>query len=263
MNETSEEKPGQNGLLSGVRLLLTRPEIKLDSLQTELRKHGAEVVSHPLIEYSEPSDMDLVREVGRRINEYGMLVFLSRHAVSRADQYFLSDATAVPPIAAIGSGTQDCLKVCGHEVSIVPAESNSESMAEVLIEQFRTNANEKPILILRADRGSDVLPIALKEAGIPFKELAVYQSRDVSEADPLILQQLSEGRFDWLTVTSSSIASNAVKLFGEQLAGTKIASISPTTSRVVTDAGLTVTAEATGYNFDGLVKAIVEHHLSN
>lgn len=253
--------PDENGPLDGVRVLVTRPGIKPDSLRTELVEHGAVVVSHPLIEFSEPPDLDHVREVGSRVADYSMLVFLSRRAAYCADEYFLKNAVIVPPIAAIGPGTWKCLKTRGYKVGLVPAESNSESMAETLVEHFRSQNSEKPILILRADRGSNVLPIALEEADIPFKELAVYQSHDVTQANPHVVNDLAKGKFDWLTVTSSSIAFNAAKLFGSHLAQTKLVSISPTTSRAAEEAGLTITAEATDYNTSGIVKAILEHHL--
>jgi len=244
-------------------VLITRPASSPDSLFTELQELGADVVRHPLIEFSEPPDLDGVREMESRLGEFSMLVFLSRRAAFAADKYFLGNAVIIPPIAAIGPGTWRCLKTRGYKVSFAPKESNSESMAEMLIEQFRADDCSKPILILRADRGSNVLPIALEQAGVPFKELAVYQSDDVTEADPVILQELSEGKFDWVTVTSSSIAFNAAKLFGSHLRNMKVASISPTTSRAATEAGLVVTAEATDFNASGLVDAILKHHMNS
>ena len=263
MNLPSEQMPSENSPLNGVRVLVTRPGIKPDSLRMELVEKGAIVVSHPLIEFSEPPDLDHVQDVGSRVADYCMLVFLSRRAAHCADEYFLKNAVAVPPIAAIGPGTWKCLKARGYKVSLIPAESNSESMAESLVEHIRDQNYEKPILILRADRGSNVLPIALEEAGIPFKELAVYQSNDVTQANPHVLNDLSKGKFDWMTVTSSSIAFNAAKLLGANLAHTKLVSISPTTTRAAEEAGLTIAAEATDYNACGIVKAILDHHLRN
>lgn len=241
-------------------MLVTRPASESDALGLGLRELGAEVVSHPLIEFAAPGDLARIQETSKRLAEFSVLVFLSRRAVLAASDLLIKDVGSLPPIAAIGPGTRDCLQSCGFEVDFVPQEFNSESMADLLIKQHRSTGFSKPILISRGDRGSDVLPTALRHAGIAFEELIIYHSRDVAEADPDILAELSKGKFDWVTISSSSIAANAAKLFGERLSNTKIASISPTTSQTAIECGLSITAEATRYDVGGLVEAILNHH---
>ena len=135
------------------------------------------------------------------------------------------------PIAAIGPGTRDNLLERGFQVDSIAEPSNSESMAALLMERFGQQSISKPLLILRGDRGSRVLPEMLEEAGIPFQELVVYESKDVAAADPQVLASLADGAFDWLTVSSSSIAAGAGRLFGDAVGATRVASISPTTSK--------------------------------
>lgn len=259
MSDQSSQKPDQNGPLHGIRVLVTRPVTTPDSLVSGLEKLGAETVRHPMIEYASAPDPARLEDISARLDQFCMLAYLSRQAASAFDEQASPDKESMPPIGAIGNGTRECLQQSGYEVEFLPGESNSESMAEILIERFRSLGYSKPILILRANRGSDVLPNALTAAKIPFEELAVYQSLDVTAADPTVLRDLAEGKFQWLTITSSSIACNVARLFSDHVGTTKIASISPTTSQAAAKARLSVTVEATEYNVDGLIDAIVRH----
>lgn len=265
MSDQSSQKPDQNRPLSGVQVLITRPSRKPDPLAEKLESLGAEAVSHPMIAFSEAPDQDKLKDAFERINEFSMIAFLSRQAAIAFEQQYkqpLKSMAPLPPMAAIGTGTRSCLQQQGYEVQFLAEESNSESMADLLIKQFRSAGSFKPILILRADRGSEVLPTALTAANIPFEELAVYSSQDIAAADPAILEDLASGKFQWLTITSSSIAQNVARLFADHIGTTKIASISPTTTQAATESGLSVSAEATEYNMGGLVDAIVRYEES-
>ena len=259
MSDQSRQKPDQNGPLHGIQVLVTRPAMTADPLVIGLEKHGAETVRHAMIHYSGAPDPARLVSIARRLDQFCMLAFLSRHAASAFDEQTSPSKESIPPIGAIGIGTRECLQQRGYEVEFLPQKSDSESMAEILIERFQSLGFSKPILILRANRGSNVLPTALTAANVPFEELAVYQSLDVKEAEPAVLRDLADGKIHWLTITSSSIACNVAKLFADHIGDTKIASISPTTTQAATEAGLSVDAEATEYNMDGLVDAILRH----
>ena len=262
MVDQSSQKFNENRSLGGIRVLVTRPNRTPDSLVQKLESLGASAVLHPMIMFTDAPDKDRLRAVLERLSEFSIAAFLSRQAAMAFEQQSdqRPDSTPpMPPIAAIGSGTRAALDQLGYVVHFIAQESNSESMAELLIEQFRSTGSSKPILILRANRGSDVLPTALTAANVPFEELAIYSSADITAADPAIRQDLADGKFQWLTITSSSIAQNVAKLFADQIGTTKIVSISPTTTQAATEAGLSVAAEATEYNMDGLVDAIVRY----
>jgi uroporphyrinogen III methyltransferase/synthase len=61
---------------------------------------------------------------------------------------------------------------------------------------------------------------------------------------------------DWITVTSSSIATAAARLFGERLRTWRIASISPVTTAALERCGLRPTVEAAEATSSGLVAAM-------
>ena len=246
-------------------MLITRAQRQNVGLAQALEKLGAEVVSHPLIRIDWVEDMGRVNDCLERIEDFATVAFLSQNAAI----HFAVALSAVersqtmPPVGAIGPGTKSKLEKRGYTVQFLPEEANSESMANALIRKYQSSGFTKPILILRANRGSDVISRELNAVEIPFVELAIYRSVDVDETDPAVLQSLQAGEIDWLTVTSSAIATNAARLFGDVTGSTKIVSISPTTSQAARDAGLTVAAEATEYNMDGLIEAIIkqQHNL--
>jgi uroporphyrinogen-III synthase len=117
-------------------------------------------------------------------------------------------------------------------------------------------------LVVRADRGSDVLSTQLYNAGVEFRQIVVYQSFDVEVADRRVLGDLTMGDFDWVTVTSSAIARATVKLFGQHLEQTKLVSISPATSGQLETLGFSPAAEAKQYNMRGVFQSIVNFESS-
>jgi uroporphyrinogen III methyltransferase/synthase len=91
------------------------------------------------------------------------------------------------------------------------------------------------------------------------QQAVVYESRDVTAPDPEIAEALSDGRVDWVTVTSSAIARSLVAMFGTELARVRLAAISPLTAGVLQDAGFEVAAIADPYTSAGVVDAILHH----
>ena len=99
------------------------------------------------------------------------------------------------------------------------------------------------MLLIRGDRGSDVLDQRLAQQEIECESVVAYRSVDVAEAQPVAVELLAAGQIDWVTATSSAIGRSAVRLFGQWLVGdsgveenpqAKLVSISPTTCLLYT-----------------------------
>ena len=78
----------------------------------------------------------------------------------------------------------------------------------------------------------------------------------MTAADPEVAEAMSQGRIDWVTVTSSAIARSLVALFGDELRACRLASISPITSQTLRELGRDVAVEAEEYTTAGVVKSI-------
>ena len=113
------------------------------------------------------------------------------------------------------------------------------------------------VLLIRADRGRDVMRRELEQAGHEVVEVAAYATRPVATLDGDDEARLDAAPIDWVTITSGAIAEGAVRLFGERMRRWRIASLSPVTSGVLTALGFPPDCEALDSSAAGLVEAIL------
>jgi uroporphyrinogen III methyltransferase/synthase len=156
-------------------------------------------------------------------------------------------------IGVVGKATASCLADYRINADVIPDEFTAESLLKSL--QTR-DIGSKRILLVRADRGSDLLPEGLKKLGAEVHEIAAYQNVDIVEVDEAVRSQLSDGGIHWITVTSSATAKNLHRLFGDGLRTSRLAAISPLTAGVLEELGLEVSAVADPYTMQGIVDAI-------
>jgi uroporphyrinogen III methyltransferase/synthase len=244
--------------LFGKKILVTRPAHQATALAGPLAELGADVLFQPAIEIGPPDDWGPVDLGLDRVGEFDWLVFSSSNGVRHLLERLLAkngrDLRGLGSIklAAIGPGTAEELQRYHLKADLVPDEFRAESLAGKLA----GHARGQRFLLARASRGREVLAEELAAAGGIVEQMVVYQSNDVTAADPQIAELLQAGKIDWVTVTSSAIAKSLVRLFGEVLNQTKIASISPITSGTLRELGLKPAAEAKEYTMAGVVEAI-------
>jgi uroporphyrinogen III methyltransferase/synthase len=248
--------------LFGRRVLLTRPEELATAARDRLRELGADVAVQPAIEIGDPDDFGPLDEALSDLGRFDWIVFVSRNGVTSTMRRIAAagrDMRAFAPvrIAAIGPGTAETLAEHGLRADLIPPEFRAESLAAALVAEMQ-QAKGKRFLLIRASRGREVLADTLRAAGAEVRQVTAYRSSDVTEVDAEIAATIEAGKFDWVTVSSPSIARSLVALFGDALAKTKLASISPVTSEELVGLGYPPAAEARSYTLDGIVEAIVE-----
>ena len=254
--EVSTSKP-----LSGCTVMVTRASHQADGLVDLLAPLGAEVILQPAIEILETSSWGRFDAAIKRFDGFSRVVLVSANAArfffSRVNDTSVSEVTAADlarvEFAAIGSATAAIAADQGVRVALIPDRSDSGALADLL----ERNPTAGKTMVVRADRGSAVLGDRLKQAGCPFEQFPIYQSRDVTEVAPEVLDKMQNNMIGWTTVTSSAIGASLLNLFGTDLQKTRLVSISPTTTQALESLGLKVDAEATDYNMSGLVDAIV------
>jgi uroporphyrinogen III methyltransferase/synthase len=249
--------------LVGRTILVTRPIEQSEGLVEALSELGAAVLVQPAIEIGPPRDWSAADQAISELATFDWLVFSSANGV----RYFLERlphhrldlrALGQSKIAAIGPGTADALAEFHLRADLLPEEYRAESLAEALA----PGSNGRRVLLLRASRGREVLAEMLTARGAEVRQAVVYESGDVSTADPEVAASLREGQIDWVTVTSSAIARSLVVLFGADLHRTKLAAISPLTAGVLQEAGLASVAVAESYTTAGIVEAILKAEAS-
>ena len=205
-----------------MRVIVTRPRGQAGPLVERLEALGAEVVECPLIEIERTSDSEIDG------SGYDWLVITSPNGAEEIARR----GRNLPRVAAVGPGTAEALRARGIEPAFVPRESSQEG----LLAEFPRPAGR---VLFAAAEGARRLPI--EELGADF--VSLYRTR-------LLRPEPPDG--DVVVLASGSAARAYAGVGGAAPAVT----IGPETSRVARSVGLTVAAEASSHDLDGLLAAV-------
>jgi len=249
--------------LSGQRIIVTRPFADAHASAPILEALGAEVLLAPAIAIRPALDHGPVDEAIRSLDTFDWLVFTSANGV----QFFLDRLMELGEdlrslgrlkLAVIGPGTAQALTRYHLRADLVPESFRSESLVEALL----PHARGMRILLARADRGRQFLNDELGKLA-EVHQVTVYRNEDADTLPLEVLERIAEGSVDWVTLTSSAIATRFHALLPAAArdrmgSGVGIASISPVTSETIRGLGWNTTVEASKSTWDGLVQAIAD-----
>jgi uroporphyrinogen III methyltransferase/synthase len=249
--------------LFGQRIVVTRPFEEGGRAAAVLEAMGAEVLLAPTVVIRPISDPRPLDEAIGRLASYDWLVFTSGNGV----RFFLDrlfhlglDLRALGhlKLAAIGPMTAQVLTAFHLRADLVPESYRSEALAEALAGQ----AEGRRILLARANRGRSLLKDELRKWA-QVDQLAVYENADAPALPEEVLERVEAGTVDWITLTSSAIATRLHELLPEAArrrvgSNIRLASISPVTSETVVRLGWDVAAQTSVHTWEGLVEAIVK-----
>jgi uroporphyrinogen III methyltransferase/synthase len=248
------------GPLAGRCVLVTRPAGQGDELAAFVRAAGGNCLHLPLVRIEPPASWEALDAAIARADTYDWIVFASANGVRSFVERLRHagrDARALGTarLAAIGPATSRELVSAGLQADLAPDTFSSEGLAEA----FAAVPRGGRFLLVRADRGRDLLRQELSARGHTVDEVAAYRSVSVEPLDPETLAAVDRAGIDWITITSSAIAEAAVRVFGDRLHRWRVASLSPITSATLARAGIRVEAEAAEATAAGLVAALVAH----
>ncbi|QDU38809.1 Uroporphyrinogen-III C-methyltransferase [Maioricimonas rarisocia] len=254
----------ENRPLLGRRVGVTRPEHQAAPQINRLFELGAEPVLLPAIQILPPESWDEIDAALETLDHYDWIVFTSANGVaSLLDRLWERGgdirALGYARTAAIGSATADAMRERHLQPDLVPDEFRAEALADALA----PHVAGKRVLWARANRGRDVLPNELRAAGAHLDELVVYRNLDIEQLPEEAVEAITEGRLDWIGLSSPSIAHSLSGLLPatarEQLGtSVRLAAISPVTAEAAKEEGLPVAAVAAEFTWDGIFDAIVE-----
>jgi uroporphyrinogen III methyltransferase/synthase len=247
--------------LFGRRIVVTRTRKQASVLSTRLRILGADVFELPTIRVEAPEDLMEFGELVRDAFQYEWLIFTSANGVDAFFDMFYrlySDARSIGnvKIAAIGPATAQRVKAFHLSVDFQPTEFVAEAIVDGLL-KLGSVENLK-FLIVRALGAREVLPKRLAELGAIVDEAIAY--RTVPETNDMsgTLERFQAEGADLVTFTSSSTVENFLALKLPWPSKMKTASIGPITSETMRKMGLSVDVEASQYDVDGLVEAVLQ-----
>jgi uroporphyrinogen III methyltransferase/synthase len=250
--------------LFGRRVLVTRPRGQENEMLRQLESLGASVSLLPGVEIREIGDWGPVDRAIANLASYGWLVFTSANGVRAFIARLLHAgrdlrALGTVKLAAIGPATADALRRFHLEPDVVPASYRSEGLVEALKERV----TGQRVLLARADRGRELLRDELSKVA-EVEQVAVYSQVDAVDPDPAIVADLRNGKFDFVTLTSSNIARALIRSLDAQgmahirSGAVRLISISSVTSSAVREFELPVAAVAKEETSGGIIAAIID-----
>ncbi len=248
--------------LAGALVVITRARDQASELAAKLEALGAQVVEFPTIEVRPAEDYRALDAALANLPAYDWLIFTSANGVKFFQERLELRGRELlayhGKVCAIGPATRKAVEKIGLYVTLLP----EEYVAESLVAAFEGyELAGKRVLLPRAAVARDLVPAELSRRGAQVDVVEAYRTvvpRDLSARAREVF--FSGRKPDWITFTSSSTVTNFVQAAGSHtLEGIKVASIGPVTSSTLRKFGLDVTAEASPYNVEGLVEALLRH----
>jgi uroporphyrinogen-III synthase len=243
------------GSLSGLRILLTRPEGEgADEWGAAFAEAGAVLIAYPTVSILPPESWQRVDETIANLSTYDWIVFTSQTAVAffvRRLQTgrFPSDLRA--KIAAVGKSTAQSIERLGGNVALVPEDNRQEGLALAL---GALPAGTRVLFPLAAG-GRTLLVQVLRDQGCIVDTVTIYRTEPKPDLSP-------PPEFNVAVFASPSALRAFVDRLGvSALAGKTTAVIGPTTAKEAEANGLRVVV-AESPSVSALVHAISQSRLN-
>lgn len=243
--------------LAGKRVLVTGTRYMAKEMEAELEALGAETVAISVIE-SLPLQDDAVTAAIEGIGDYRWIVFTSGNGVEIFFQTLKKLSVDIRRMmhlkfAAVGKNTADALAEYGFRCDFVPSRFSGADLAKEWIPGL---GRQDKVLLMRAKEGSSVLPEELSKAGIPYADVALYETWVDERRSDELNRAVTEA--DYVTVASGSAVRAFCKMVQEYPAvDAKVVSIGPSTTKVAEELGLPVYKSASEYTAAGIAEAIL------
>ncbi|MDF2989196.1 MAG: uroporphyrinogen-III methylase and Uroporphyrinogen-III synthase [Eubacterium sp.] len=253
----------QKGLLSGKRIVVTRPAEQSDTLVQGLEEYGAHVTEFPVIRISEVQDFEPLNRALNKLASYSWLVFTSSNGVEILFSKLKEHKTDLRKLhglklAAVGPATEEALNARGLYSDYTPDQYTSEQLLNGLLKLVDSKDR---ILVVNSQLSGPELPQGFKANGINCDEVAVYTTvaNALENKIEFLLPELEKAHY--ITFTSPSAVKAFVSMVGKDTAGKLSAGvicIGPVTENAAWEQGLKVTAVADRHDSIGIMKKIIE-----
>ena len=258
--------------LTGLRVVVTRPEHQASGLVAAFAAAGAAVEELPLLAVVPPSDLEpLIRaaaEVAAGTGRFDWIVFTSANGV---DAFLARLGHPLPGglrAAVVGPATAAALRRHGREADLVATGGDGAGLAAELgpLAAARLAASQAPLRVLfpmAADAGP-AIAAGLTAGGAEVTRVVAYDKRLPAGA-PARARRIFGGDpadpLGWVTFTSPRTVAHFVSLFGEgwrtRRPTLRAASIGAITTRALARAGIDPAAEAASPGDGELVEAVI------
>ncbi|MBI4446731.1 MAG: uroporphyrinogen-III synthase [Acidobacteria bacterium] len=254
--------PSPQSPLKGRTILITRRSAQSKVFRELLEKAGARVVEAPTIEI-EARPLLEVLPVLSRLAEYDWLILTSPNGAEIFLLYLAEAGFSVPAavrICAIGPATARVLEEHGQKVALLPKIYQAEGILEDFMSLHQGHVKGLKVLLARASRARDLLPLKLQEFGVEMTVLALYDTVIPPESGPVLAKVLEKEAPDLVAFTSSSTVENFLTLLEGQPPGAfRFAAIGPVTGDTARRLGLNVVVQPEQATIPDFVRSIEQY----
>jgi uroporphyrinogen-III synthase len=256
------------GALTGKRIVVTRAPDQAAELIRALESRGATVLALPTVSFAPPEDAKDFDAALARLAEFDWTLFTSPNAVRffcRRWRELGNDSATLGSlrgrVAAVGTATAQAAEAEEMRVDYIAQTQTGESLGF----ELRDSMSGKKVLLPRSDRVDDRLPSALCEAGALVSEVVAYRTLCPQTLDKQILTQIRSAQVDAIVFASASAFQNTATFIpvAELVAlseRVRFATIGPSTTRALQEAGVRVAIESNDASSAGLVDAIDKYY---
>lgn len=200
--------------LSGLTVLVTRPEHQAASLCRLIEQAGGQALRLPLLTIHDTSNLPAVTERLARLGDYDLAIFISPNAVRYGVAAIHRAGGGLPAglkLATVGQGSaRQLLESLGRGPDLVPSHQfDSEGLLAL---EALQRLDGKRVLILRGNGGRELLADTLRQRGAQVDYLELYR-----RAAPAVLVAGDDrlAKADIIIVTSSEGLNNLLTLLPE------------------------------------------------
>jgi len=192
-------------------IAVTRPRHQTEHFQRMLEEAEAHTILFPLLEIAPPNDLSLAEKQLNKIQDYDLVIFISRNAVNQAFKTIqVSDLGSVK-VASTGKKTAFSLTALNVETNFCPKTLfNSEAL--LAIPAFKDFCKNKKIAIIRGEGGRDLLRDSLLKVGASVDYIDVYQRVFPQKNLDLLKQYKQRDQLDIVVLTSETSVINFFSL---------------------------------------------------
>lgn len=245
--------------LSGKKILNTREALQAGKLTKMLEESGGAVFEVPLLKISckiTNENKSFIQNLSR----FEWIFFTSSNGVHCFFKLLSQCNLELPNlhIAVVGHKTEEALKQYGYHAELVPEIYDGENLVQEFLAKYKVNGK---VLLVQGSRARDIIALGLKEAGIPYEVIIVYENTFNDDAKVTLKRLLRTKHFDYITFTSpSSVEAFMMYQDGVLRLQTNpvFVCIGKTTEDKAKELGLTNTISPSMYTIEGMVQAMCE-----
>jgi uroporphyrinogen-III synthase len=158
------------GRLTGIGVLVTRPEHQAHHLCQLIEAEGGAAIRYPALVIKPRHDRAAVRAAIGPVDRYDLVIFISGNSV-RFGADMLEQHRDLR-VAAVGQATAAALNAAGYRVSLMPSEG-SDSEALLAMPELAHMAGQR-VLIVRGTGGRELLAEVLTARGAQVQYAEMY-----------------------------------------------------------------------------------------